>query len=167
MDEKASYIAGLVWGSQYGMQWYPTYKMMLNKEIKAVFSNDTELLDYIKTVISELLDQVKDIVMEVRCGPYYGYLVQIKGIFIKARSCHYRIGKHALWSVNTNIFGGSYKIIPKEMRKTMNTNNRSGFDYVLLSHNEFVNKYCAIPIKLIPNEFRIMKVNGAEDDFQT
>ena len=128
-------------------------------------SKKTEFPDHIINDISELSDRVIDIVVELRCRTYHGDSVQIKGVLIKTRSCHYRILKKALQRENTNMFGGAYKIISKEMHKTMTKYNGSGFDYLLLSHNHFVNKFWAIPINFLPIGFCTMKVCVEEDGF--
>ena len=93
---------------------------------------------------------MKDIGIELRCRPYHGDSVQIEAVLIKTKSFHYNLVKYALQNINPKMLGKSYQITPKEMRQTFNKRNRAGFDLALLTHNEVVNKYHAIPIKFFP-----------------
>ena len=115
--------------------------------------------------INALLERMKEIGIELRCGPYHGDSVQIDGVFIKTKSCHYNIIKNTLDQINPKILGKYYRLIPKALLQTLNKDNSSCFDLALLTHNEVVNKYKIIPIKFLPNLFSNMKIGGATDGF--
>ena len=122
---------------------------ILNNAIKEQINKDKRLSILIQNLYDELTNDVKDVTVNLKYGTHHGdnIKIYIKGILIKTKASYYLIVSCILRKLPDDILLSPYQIIMKNLRRRLNAGDKTGYEDIMITQNEFVDQMYSILLK--------------------